>query len=233
MISLRWKRVGYGPRLLLLFLLLIGIYVAWWWIDSARTCNTQDEYHLRGICLMRIQERAEQGNNAAQWAYGDYLMSQNRQQEAIAWHLKAMHEARDGLGLHGNMEAYCDRIPGFEAPNIEKVMLRVAPKSPDAHLRLLQLYAYPGCGAFDLEKASGQIPLLTQCAHLAIANYLRVAQEKRYPISPSTRASIRSNMVLCEKELAGQAPPDTLVQEILPVQREDLDAISRTLGSMP
>ncbi|WP_235492014.1 hypothetical protein [Paracidovorax avenae] len=46
--------------------LLIGIYTAWWWIDSARTHDTQDEYNLRGICLMRIQERAEQRDNAAQ-----------------------------------------------------------------------------------------------------------------------------------------------------------------------
>ncbi|MDA8456760.1 hypothetical protein M4R22_18525 [Acidovorax sp. GBBC 3334] len=68
-----WKRMGCGLQLLLIFLLLIAAYTAWWWIDSARTCDTQDDYNLRGICLMRIQERAEQGDNAAQWAYGSYL----------------------------------------------------------------------------------------------------------------------------------------------------------------
>ncbi|AVS83651.1 hypothetical protein C8239_01840 [Paracidovorax avenae] len=52
--------------MLFVALLLIGIYTVWWWIDSARTCDTQDEYNLRGICLMRIQERAKQGDNAAQ-----------------------------------------------------------------------------------------------------------------------------------------------------------------------
>jgi len=232
MIFLRWKRIGCGPRLLLSCLLLIGIYTAWWWIDSAHTCETQDEYNLRGICLMRIQERAEQGDSAAQWVYGNYLMSQSRQQEAVTWHLKAMHGVRYGLGLNGNMEAYCDRIPGFEASNIEKAMLRVAPESPDAHLRLLQLYVYPGCGAFDLDKASAQFPLLTQCAHLTIAHYLNFAGEKNHHVSSTTRTAIRKNMTLCEKELAGKIPPMTTVQEILRVRREDIDAMARSLDSM-
>ncbi|GKT22398.1 hypothetical protein [Acidovorax sp. SUPP3334] len=233
MMMLRWwKRIGYGFQLLLIFSLLIGTYTAWWWIDSARTCETQEEYNLRGICLMRIQERAEQGDNAAEWAYGDYFMSENRQQEAIAWHLKAMQGARSGLSLRGNMEAYCDRVPGFEARTVEAIMLRVVQNSPDAHLRLLQLYAYPGCGAFDLDKASAQIPLLTQCAHLSIDHYLRTAEEKHYRVPPATRAAIRSNMALCEKELAGQIPPDTTVQEFMPVRREDVDALSRRLAAL-
>jgi len=227
-----WKRIGCGFQLLLIFSLLIGTYTAWWWIDSARTCETQDQYTLRGICLMRIQERAEQGDNAAQWAYGSYLETEGKQQESRAWHLQAMNGAQAGLALRGNMKAYCDRIPGFEARTVEAIMLRVVPNSPDAHLTLLQLYTYPGCGAFDLDKASAQIPLLTQCAHLSIDHYLRTAKEKRYRVPRATRAAIRSNMVLCEKELAGQIPPDTTAQEFMPVRREDLDALLRSLAAL-
>ncbi|SDE57430.1 hypothetical protein SAMN05192589_12141 [Paracidovorax valerianellae] len=226
-----WKRIGCGFQLLLIFSLLIGTYTAWWWIDSAR-CDKQDQYTLRGICLMRIQERAEQGDNAAQWAYGSYLETEGKQQESRAWHLQAMNGAQAGLALRGNMKAYCDRIPGFEARTVEAIMLRVVQNSPDAHLTLLQLYTYPGCGAFDLDKASAQIPLLTQCAHLSIDHYLRTAKEKRYRVPPAARVAIRSNMDLCEKELAGQIPPDTTAQEFMPVCREDLDALSRSLAAL-
>ncbi|SFD69924.1 hypothetical protein [Paracidovorax konjaci] len=227
-----WKRIGCGFQLLLILSLLIGTYTAWWWIDSARTCETQDQYTLHGICLMQIRDRAEAGDNAAQWAYGNYLEAQRREPEARVWQMRAMHRASIGADLRDNMVGYCDRIPGFEARTVESIMLRVAPNSPDAHLRLLQLYTYPGCGAFDLDKASVQIPLLTQCAHLAIARYLQAAEEKHHRVSPSTQAAIRANMAVCEKELAGHIPPDTTVQEILSVRREDLDALSQSLAAL-
>ncbi|WCM97493.1 hypothetical protein M5C96_24415 [Acidovorax sp. GBBC 1281] len=229
-----WKRIGCGFQLLLISLLLIGTYTAWWWIDSARTCDTQDEYNLRGICLMRVQERAEQGDNAAQWTYGAYLETEGKQQESRAWHLQAMHGARVGLAFRGEMIGYCDRIPGFEARTVEAVMLRVAQNSPDAHLRLLHLYTTPPsrCSAFDLDKAGAQIPLLTQCAHFGIADYLEQAASAHHRVPPATRAAIRSNMALCEKELAGQGPPDTTAQEFMPVRREDVDALSRRLAAL-
>ena len=204
--------MGCGLRLLLLFSTLIGIYTAWWWIDSARTCETQDEYNLRGICLMRIQERAEQGDNAAQWGYGAYLETKGRESEARQWQLRAMHGAQVGLALRSEMKVFRDRMPGFEARTVETIMLRVAPTSPDAHLRLLQLYIHSGCGAFDLDKASAQIPLLTQCAHLTLEDYLERAASANYRIPADTRTAIRDNMALCEQELAGHAPPDTTVQ---------------------
>ncbi|WCM88067.1 hypothetical protein [Acidovorax sp. NCPPB 3576] len=229
-----WKRIGCSFQLLLIFSLLIGTYTAWWWIDSARTCETQDQYTLRGICLMRIQERAEQGDNAAQWAYGAYLETERREQEARAWQLQAMHGARDGLDLRGEMIGYCDRIPGFEAHNVEAVMLRVAQNSPDAHLRLLHLYTTPRsrCSAFDLDKAGAQIPLLTQCAHFGIADYLELAASEHYRVPLATRAAIRSNMALCEKELADPPPLGTTVREFMPVRREDLDALSQRLAAL-
>lgn len=227
-----WKRVGCGFQLLLILSLLLGTYTAWWWIDSARTCDTQDEYNLRGVCLMRIQERAEQGDNAAQWTYGSYLETERREEEARVWQLRAMHGARVGLGLRGEMLAFCDRIPGFEARTVEDIMLRVAPTSPDAYLRLLQLYIYPRCGAFDLEKASAQIPLLTQCAPLTLRDYLESAERAHHQVSPATREAISANVILCEKELAGQRPPDTTVQEIIPVRRDHLDDLARRLAAL-
>ncbi|MDA8444566.1 hypothetical protein [Paracidovorax valerianellae] len=229
-----WKRIGCGFQLLLILSLLIGTYTAWWWIDSARTCEIQDQYTLRGICLMRIQERAEQGDNAAQWTYGAYLETEGKQQESRAWHLQAMHGARVGLALRGEMIGYCDRIPGFEAHNVEAVMLRVAQTSPDAHLTLLHLYTTPRflCSAFDLDKAGAQIPLLTQCAHFGIADYLEFAASAHHRIPPATRAAIRANMDLCEKELADPPPLGTTVREFMPVRREDLDALSRSLAAL-
>ncbi|WP_029413562.1 hypothetical protein [Paracidovorax oryzae] len=227
-----WKLMGFGLRLLLLFALLIGIYTAWWWIDSARTCDTQDEYNLRGICLMRIQERAEQGDNAAQWSYGAYLETERREPEARQWQLRAMHGAQVGLDLRSEMKVFCDRIPGFDARTVEAIMLRVVPKSPDAHLRLLQLYIHPGCGAFDLDKASAQIPWLTQCAHLTLDDYLERAESANYRVTADTRAAIRANMALCDKELEGHPPPDTTVQEFLPVRRQDVEALLRRIAAL-
>ncbi|MDA8456759.1 hypothetical protein M4R22_18520 [Acidovorax sp. GBBC 3334] len=115
---------------------------------------------------------------------------------------------------------------------MEAIMLRVAPNSPDAHLRLLQLYIYPRCTAFDLDKASAQIPLLTQCAHLTLGDYLERAESANYPVSAATRKAISDNMDLCKKELAGQVPPDTTVQEFLPVRKEDVETLSRRLAAL-
>ncbi|MDA8523013.1 hypothetical protein [Acidovorax sp. NCPPB 4044] len=228
----RWKRIGCGFQLLLILALLIGAYTAWWWIDSAR-CDKQDEYSYHGICLMRIQERAERGDNAAQWAYGSYLETERREPEARVWQLRAMHGARDGLDLRGEMLGYCDRIPGFEARTIESIMLRVVENSPDAHLRLLQLYTYPGgCSAFDLDKASAQIPLLTQCAHLTLSDYLEHAQTRRYRIPRATREAIRTNIKLCEQEVAHPPPLGTTVREFMPVRQQDLDALSHAFAAL-
>lgn len=181
---------------------------------------------------MRIQERAEQGDNAAQWTYGSYLETERREEEARVWQLRAMHGARVGLGLRGEMLAFCDRIPGFEARTVEDIMLRVTTTSPDAHLRLLQLYIYPRCGAFDLDKASAQIPLLTQCAPLTLRDYLESAERAHRHVSPATHEAISANVILCEKELAGQKPPDTTVQEIIPVRRDHLDDLARRLAAL-
>lgn len=226
-----WNRIGCGAKLLLLISTLMVTYTIWWWIDSAH-CDQQDEHSYHGICLMRIKERAERGNNAAQWAYASHLETVQKESEARMWQLRAMHGARDGLDLRGEMLGYCDRIPGFDARTVEKTMLRITQSSPDAHLRLLQLYIYPGCGAFNLEKASAQIPLLTQCAHLTLADYLRHAESAHYSVPHPTRQAIRSNLTLCERELAHPPPPGNTVREFMPVRRDSLDALRRQLASL-
>ncbi len=218
-------------KFLSVFLLLAAAYTAWWWVDSAR-CEKQDEYSLHGICLMQLRDRAESGEVMAQWGYGDYLQGEGREQEGLGWLLRAMHGARTGLELRDHMIGYCDRTPGFEARTVESIMQRVAADSPDAHLRLLQLYTHQRCGAFDLDKAAAQIPLLTQCAHLSLAHYLRAARDTGHRVSPATRQAIRSNLALCAQDVAHPPPIADTIREFMPVRQVDLDALSRELDAL-
>jgi hypothetical protein len=80
-----------------------------------------------------------------------------------------------------------------------------------------------------IDKASAQLPLLTQCAHLTLEDYLERAASADYRIPADTRTAIRANLALCEQELAGHAPPDTTVQEFMPVRRKDMEALRRRL----
>jgi len=226
-----WRKSSLATKLLLALFLLAGAWTAWWWADSAH-CDRQDEFTLRGICLIQIRNSAEQGQVPAQWIYGNYLEGEDRKQEGNGWQLRAMHGARKGVELHDNMIGYCDRIPGFEARTVEAIVQRVAADSPDAHLRLLQLYTYQRCSAFDLDKAAAQIPLLTQCAHLSLEQYLRVAQEAGRPVDPATRQAIRANLALCAREVADPPPIANTVQEFMPVRQSDLDALSRQLEAL-
>ncbi|ADX45050.1 hypothetical protein Acav_1128 [Paracidovorax avenae ATCC 19860] len=226
-----WRKSSLAAKLLLALLMLAGGWTAWWWADSAR-CDRQDEFTLRGICLIQIRDSAEQGEVLAQWIYGNYLEGEDRKQEGNGWQLRAMHGARKGVELHDNMIGYCDRVPGFEARTVEAIMQRVAADSPDAHLRLLQLHTYPRCGAFDLDKAAAQIPLLTQCAHLSLAHYLRAARDTGHRVAPATRQAIRSNMALCAHEVAHPPPIADTVREFMPVRQADLDALSRELDAL-
>lgn len=226
----RWKKWGAGTRIALVLSLLVGAWTAWWWIDSAVTCDQQDEYSYHGFCLMELQRRAESGDNPAQWAYGNYLAGIPPFDQAYDWHLKAMHGARIGLELRRSMDAYCDKVPGFDARTVESVMQRVVRTSPDAHLRLFQLYlSPPPCSAFSLDQASAQIPLLTQCAHLTLAEYFRAVERERYTLSAATRAAIRGNLDRCENELAHPPPEAPTVREFMPLQPNDIEALRRSL----
>ncbi|WP_264080624.1 hypothetical protein [Paracidovorax avenae] len=39
-------------------------------------------------------------------------------------------------------------------------------------------------------------------------------------------------MALCDKELAEHPPPDTTVQEFLPVRRQDVEALLRRIAAL-
>lgn len=225
------RRKARGRRVLLALVLFCGAYTGWWWWDSAR-CDRQDGYSIRGLCLMQLCDRAEAGEPTAQWAYGDYLQGDGREYEGLAWMLRAMHGARTGSELGNPLIGYCDRVPGFEGRTVESAMLRVAEKSPDAHLRLLQLYTDRRCSAFDLDKAAAQIPRLTQCAPLSLEQTLRVAQETGHPVDPATRQAMRANLALCAREVAGPTPVAHAVQESMPVRQRDLEALSRRLEAL-
>lgn len=93
-----------------------------------------------------------------------------------------------------------------------------------------RLHTYPRCGAFDLDKAAAQIPLLTQCAHLSLAHYLRAVRDAGHRVAPATRQAIRSNMALCAQEVAHPPPIADTVREFMPVRQADLDALSREPG---
>ena len=55
-----WRKSSLATKLLLSLFLLAGAWTAWWWADSAH-CDRQDEFTLRGICLIQIRNSAEQG----------------------------------------------------------------------------------------------------------------------------------------------------------------------------
>ncbi len=93
-IFLWWKKSSLAAKLLLALFMLAGAWTAWWWADSAR-CDRQDEFTLRGICLIQIRDSAEQGEVLAQWIYGNYLEGEDRKQEGNGWQLRAMHGAQE------------------------------------------------------------------------------------------------------------------------------------------
>lgn len=68
-----WHKCNCGVKFLLTFLSVFGAWTAWWWIDSARTCDRQAPDALHGFCLMQVRERAGQGDAAARQAYARYL----------------------------------------------------------------------------------------------------------------------------------------------------------------
>lgn len=214
---------------------LIAACVAGWWVDSARGCESQDEYSLRGACLLQVQQRARDGEAWAQWMYGYHLRNQTPMpsETIYYWHRKALAAARTGLELPRTLELYCEnQVPGFEAATIEAAMLRVAQDHPDTHLRLLQLYLYPGCKAFDMNKASAQIPLLNQCAHLSVGDYLQQAQEQHYRISTSTRNALRAHLALCAQEAKSGGATGSGVQEVVAVKEGDVEPLVRLVEEL-
>ena len=229
------KKLGISRKFLLPLaaLLLVFAWAAWWWLDSAISCKDQDEDTVHGLCLIQLENQSKKGNIRAQWFYGSYLSVQNRDDEAYEWHRKAMAQAKIGIDLNQIIEPYCyRRVPGFEPDKIEATMQRVAKNSPDANLRLLQLYVNETCGAFNLEKASSQIPLLTQCASATLGEYFRMAKKTNYVIRNEAQIDIKANLAICTKELTNGRADGPYVVDFASAQQRDIDELSKMLAAL-
>jgi hypothetical protein len=206
--------------------------VAWWWIDSAVTCSEQDEYSLRGVCLMRIKARAEANDRWAQWFYGAYLMERGRQPEGYEWVRKSVASRTKGIELM-ELPGMCGKAPGFDTQSIESKLQSVARQSPDAHLLLIQLYMLSRCAPFDLQKVSQEIPLLPQCAALTLRDFLDKADSAKLPVSRDTAQAISANLALCKKDLGTpQGGPVLVASEIIRPNEEDIAEVERRIAPL-
>lgn len=206
--------------------------LAWWWIDSAVTCSEQDEYTLSGVCLMRIKAQAEANDRGAQWFYGHYLMEQNRREEGYEWVRKSVASATKGTELMA-LPGMCGEAPGFDAQSIESKLQSVAKQSPDVHLLLIQLYTLSRCAAFDLQKASQEIPLLTQCAALTLRDFLKEAGRAKLPVSRETAQAIDANLALCKRDLGTpQSGPVLVASEIIRPNEDEIAEVERRIAPL-
>ena len=206
--------------------------VAWWWIDSAVTCSEQDEYTLRGVCLMRIKSQAEANDRGAQWFYGHYLMEQNRWAEGYEWVRKSVASRTKGIELM-ELHGMCGKAPGFDGQSIEAKLQSVARQSPDAHLLLIRLYMAEDCAAFDLQKAAQEVPLLTQCAALTLRSFLKEADRAKLPVSRETAQAINANLALCRKDLGTpQGGPVLVASEIIRPNEDEIAEVERRIAPL-
>ena len=217
------------------FWMIVGLplaLVAWWWIDSAVTCSEQDEYTLRGVCLMRIKSQAEANDRGAQWFYGHYLMEQNRWAEGYEWVRKSVANATRGTELM-ELSGMCGKAPGFDAQSIESKLQSLTKQSPDVHLLLIRLYMNEDCAAFDLQKAAREIPLLTQCAALTLRSFLKEVDRAKLPVSRETAQAIDANLALCKKDLGTpQSGPVLVASEIIRPNEDEIAEVERRIAPL-
>ena len=217
------------------FWMIVGLplaLVAWWWIDSAVTCGEQDEYTLRGVCLMRIKAQAEANDRGAQWFYGHYLLEQNRREEGYEWVRKSAASATKATQV-GELPGMCDRAPGFDAQWVEAKLQSLVKQSPDVHLLLIQLYISEDCAAFDLQKAAQEIPLLTQCAALTLRWFLKGVDRAKLPVSRETAQAINANLALCKEDLGTpQGGPVLVASEIIRPNEEEIAEVERRIAPL-
>lgn len=190
-------------KAVLVVLLLVLVPLAAWWIDSAVTCDAQDQYTLRGVCLMRTKALAESGDTLAQWVYG-LRLQEDEPEVARVWFKKAAGQARTGVEV-SRMHGLCGVV--FDKDYVESRLLDVARTSPDTHLLLLSLYLDQHCGKFDLGKAAGEIPSLTQCASLNLKIFLDTTERMRQSVSEEIARAIKTNIERCYQEVR-QPPVD-------------------------
>ena len=216
-------------KAIIVLLLLVLIPVGWWWIDSAVTCDIQDQYTLRGVCLMRTKSLAESGDTAAQWMYG-LRLEEDEPEVAREWFRKAARQARTGVEV-SHMHGLCGVV--FDKDHVESRLLEVARTSPDTHLLLLALYLDPHCGKLDLGKASAEIPRLTQCASLNLKKFLDAAERMRHAVPEDTAVAIKTNIERCRQDIC-QPPPDRSrsASELLLPDASELAALEVRLGSL-
>lgn len=216
-------------RLLLLSTLVI-IVTIWWWVESYKSCEDQDEYSLRGACLIKIKNAAQKEEVGAQWTYAGYLFTQGKTDQSKIWYQKALENSKIGTDLW-EIVGYCDKRPGLHHQIIESKLQKVSIQSKDANLLLLILYTTEDCGAFNLEKATAVIPNLEQCANLTLSDYIRISRQRQFRISSETIDSINKNINICQKEISTHPKKVGLVAEIVPPQEDSLQKLRALLNS--
>ncbi len=228
MTPLKKRPSAYALSFLLVVLASASVF-CWWWIDSYQTCPDQDEHSLRGACLIKIKKQAEDGQVGSQWTYADYLYNAEKKEEAEKWHQIAMRSSTKGTDIWGTLIGHCDKTPNFDHKTVEEKIKGIARVSPDANLLLLSLYLTRNCGAFSLEKASAIIPLVNQCAHLTLADYIRIAEDKKYRITGKIISEIETNLKICQHAMQHNTSDGSQVQEIIPPGEDSLKKLSEML----
>lgn len=180
---------------------------------------------------MQVEKRANNGEASAQWAYGDYLSATGEEKNAEEWYRTALQNSKIALELMGRV-GHCDKFPGFEHSTLESKIKRIVETSPDGNLLLMDLYLHQQCGSFNLDKATATIPLLNQCAYLALDEYIRISQRKNYPITRKTLSDIQKNLELCRQELKNPAQDDSKLREFIPLTKEFFEDFSRAVGGL-
>lgn len=226
------KRPGaYALSFLLVVLSTVSVF-CWWWIDSYQTCPDQDEQSLRGACLIKVKKQAEDGLVGSQWTYADYLYNAGKREEAEKWHQIAMRSSTKGKDIWGTLIGRCDKTPNFDHKTVEEKIKEIARVSPDANILLLSLYLTRNCGAFSLEKASAIIPLVNQCAHLTLGDYIRIAEDKKYHITEKIISEIETNLKICQHAIQHDTSDGSQVQEIIAPDDESLRKLSEMLSKL-
>jgi hypothetical protein len=216
-------------KAILVVLLLVLAPIAAWWIDSAVTCDAQDQYTLRGVCLMRTKALAESGDTLAQWVYG-LRLQEDEPAVAREWFTKAARQARTGVEV-SHMHGLCGAV--FDKDYVESRLLQVAGTSPDAHLLLLSLYLDQHCGKFDFGKATAQIPRLSQCASLNLKKFLDTAEHMRQVVPFEIAQAIKTNIERCRQDIR-QPPSDwnRTASELLLPDASELATLEARLGPL-
>jgi len=218
-----------------IFLICLLSFIAacflWWWMESYVSCDTQDEYSLRGACLAQVKNGAINGQVGAQWAYGDYLSNNGDKGEAARWYRTALQNSTKALDLMGRV-GHCDKDPGLDHHALESKIQSISQRNPDAHLLLLELYLSHNCRSFNLEKASATIPRLTQCAYLALGEYIRLSERMHHPIKNTDISNIKDNLKLCHADLRKGQQDDSILREFIPLQKKSLDELERAVEKL-